>query len=322
VPNTTHRSEPGISMLGASGSGKTTFLGALHIALLRKREQDPDQQWLLWARDPASRQLLVDMDVMLNSEGRFPLTTETIESLDWILDGRTQRTEKAGRWGTPQQVEDRMEVTLKLTDPSGEYMRRAHMGQQVRQQLIEHVLKSSGILFMFDPVREHKWGDAYDTTFNVIMDLIAEASSDPDFDGRLRHHVAVCVTKLDEPRVYRTAESLHLLAQDPHHPYGFPTVHHTDARTLLQHLCKVGRNGAGAVLPQLLETYFHPERIAYYATSAVGFMIDKRSKKFNPHDTENFYRTASGDPAVRGPVNPINVVEPVLWLVKQTAQLA
>jgi energy-coupling factor transporter ATP-binding protein EcfA2 len=322
VPNTTIRSTPGISMLGATGSGKTTFLGALHIALLRKREQDPAQEWVLWARDEASRQLLVKMDVMLNSEGKFPMPTETIESLDWILDGRTRRTEKAGRWRAPQEFEDRLEVTLKLTDPSGEFMQSTYMAAPQRQQLVEHVINSRGILFMFDPVREHRWGDAYDTTFNVIMDLIAAASSDPGFDGRLPHHVAVCVTKLDEPRVFKTAESLHLLTQNPHHPYNFPTVHHTDARTLLQHLCKVGRNGAGAVLPQLLENYFHPERITYYATSAVGFMLDKRTRKFNPHDTENFYRTASRKAVVRGPVNPVNVVEPVLWLVNQTAQLA
>jgi hypothetical protein len=154
------------------------------------------------------------------------------------------------------------------------------------------------------------------------MDLIAEASGDPGFDGLLPHHVAVCVTKLDEPRVYRTAESLRLLTQDPHHPYGFPTVHHTDARTLLLNLCKVGRNGASAVLPQLLETYFHPERIAYFATSSVGFMVDKRTRVFSPHDTENIYRIASGSTVVRGPVNPVNVVEPVLWLVQQMAQAA
>jgi hypothetical protein len=67
-------------------------------------------------------------------------------------------------------------------------------------------------------------------------------------------------------------------------------------------------------VPRLLERYFYPERISYYVTSAVGFMVNKHTRRFDPRDTENVYRTASGAPLVRGPVHPINVVEPVLWI--------
>ena len=34
----TYRGEPGIAMLGATGSGKSTFLGALQIALLKQEQ--------------------------------------------------------------------------------------------------------------------------------------------------------------------------------------------------------------------------------------------------------------------------------------------
>jgi len=319
MPDRTSRAAQGIAMLGATGSGKSTFLGALPIALLRRAQQDPEQRWRLWSRDKASREALIDMDIALNSKGAFPFATQRIDNFDWILDGRLQRAERAGRLGGVRRFDERVEVTLRLTDPSGELYRPDQMGQQIRQELVEHVASSRGILYMFDPIREYLKGDAYENTANMLMEVNAEVADHPDFDGRLPHHVAVCVTKLDEPRVFRTAQSLRLLAPDPHHPLGFPLVHGSDARTLLQSLCKVGRSGAGEVLPQLLETYFHPERITYYATSAVGFMVNRHTRRFDGQDTENVYRVASGETLVRGPVNPVNVSEPVVWLVEQLA---
>jgi energy-coupling factor transporter ATP-binding protein EcfA2 len=325
------RSEPGIAMLGATGSGKSTFLGALQIALLKQH-----REWRIWCRDPASRRALVEMNIALTSEGRFPLTTMGIDIFDWILSGKLDhagpgsdsgsrtgprtgpRTGRAGRFNrTPP--DENVELALKLTDPTGELSRPDQAGLQPREQLVDHVAKSRGILYMFDPIREFNRGDAYDKTYSLLMDLIAAVAEDPDFDGRLPHHVAVCVTKLDDPRVFKTAESLGMLVWDEHDPLGFPRVHDSDARDLMHSLCKVSRNGTGEVVPQLLEQYFHPDRISYFVTSAVGFMLNKRTRVFDIQDTENVYRIESGESLVRGPVNPINVVEPMLWLVRQLA---
>jgi energy-coupling factor transporter ATP-binding protein EcfA2 len=309
----TYRSEPGIAMLGATGSGKSTFLGALQIALLKQHGD-----WRVWCRDPASRRALVEMNTALTSEGRFPLTTIGIDIFDWILSGTIERSERSGRFGNRSYAEN-VELALKLTDPTGELSRPDQAGLQPREELVEHVANSRGILYMFDPIREFSRGDAYDKTYSLLMDLIAAVADDPDFDGRLPHHVAVCVTKLDEPRVFKTAESLGMLVWDEHHPLGFPRVHESDARDLMHSLCKVSRNGTGEVVPQLLEQYFHPDRISYFVTSAVGFMLNQRTRVFDVQDTENVYRIESGESLVRGPVNPINVVEPILWLVRQMA---
>ena len=311
-----YRSEPGIAMLGATGSGKSTFLGALQIALLKQHGD-----WRIWCRDPASRRALVEMNTALTSEGRFPLTTMGIDIFDWILSGKMERAERSGRFGN-RSLEENVELSLKLTDPTGELSRPDQAGLQPREQLVEHVAKSRGILYMFDPIREFNRGDAYDKTYSLLMDLVAAVAEGPDFDGRLPHHVAVCVTKLDEPRVFKTAESLGMLVWDEHDPLGFPRVHDSDARTLMHSLCKVSRNGTGEVVPQLLEQYFHPERISYFVTSAVGFMINKRTRMFDVQDTENVYRIESGESLVRGPVNPVNVVEPILWLIRHTARSA
>jgi len=313
----TVRSEPGIAMLGATGSGKSTFLGALQIALLKQH-----REWRIWCRDPASRRALVEMNIALTSEGRFPLTTMGIDIFDWILSGKLEDSGSAsGRAGRFKRSspEENVELALKLTDPTGELSRPDQAGLQPREQLVDHVAKSRGILYMFDPIREFNRGDAYDKTYSLLMDLIAAVAEDPDFDGRLPHHVAVCVTKFDDPRVFKTADSLGMLVWDEHDPLGFPRVHDSDARDLMHSLCKVSRNGTGEVVPQLLEQYFHPDRISYFVTSAVGFMLNKRTRVFDVQDTENVYRIESGESLVRGPVNPINVVEPMLWLVRQMA---
>src|SRR6266567_2108868 len=101
-------------MLGATGSGKSTFLGALQIAFtLQARD------WRLWWRDAASREALIGMNTALVSEGKFPLPTSGIDTFDWILRREVERTERTG-WFRTQTFTESVEVTLKLADPSGE----------------------------------------------------------------------------------------------------------------------------------------------------------------------------------------------------------
>jgi energy-coupling factor transporter ATP-binding protein EcfA2 len=319
VPNQKDWGERGIAMLGTTGSGKTTFLCALERALI---EQEGD--WLLYCRDPASMKLLDEMSSALTSEGRFPLPSLSVDTMDWILSGQveqTQRTELPGRRLRSRTLErvvrERIEMTLKLTDATGELGKSEHIGLADRKKLVDHLAGSQGILYMFDPIREFRTGDAYQRTSSLLRELLGQASNEPGFDGRLPHHVAVCVTKLDEPRVFKTAQELRMLVSDDYNQWGFPRVHESDAQALLQSLCSVSRTGNGEGVPRLLEKCFHPERISYFATSAVGFMVNKRTNRFDIQDTENVYRTASGRSLVRGPVHPINVVEPVLRLVRQ-----
>ena len=77
-------------------------------------------------------------------------------------------------------------------------------------------------MFIFDPIREFAKGDAFDHTFGMVVQLARRLADSPDFDGRLPHYVAVCVTKFDEIRVFETAEKLDLLVTDPDDPYEFP----------------------------------------------------------------------------------------------------
>lgn len=320
MPYRKNWNESGITMLGTTGSGKSTFLCALEKALI---EQNSD--WMIFCRDPASMERLEEMSNALASEGRFPLPNNSVDVFDWILSGpfeRTERTEVTGKFGTKtteRVIRERVEITLNLTDASGELGRSDQIGLDERKKLIEHLAKSRGILYMFDPIREFNKGDTFQRTSSLLRELMGNLSNEPDFDGRLPHHLAVCVTKLDEPRVFKTAQELRMLVRDDNSQWGFPRVDESDAKDLLHRLCQVGRNGNGEAVPPLLERYFHADRITYYVTSAVGFMLNKRTHRFDVDDTENVYRTASKRDLVRGPVHPINVVEPVLWLARQLA---
>jgi energy-coupling factor transporter ATP-binding protein EcfA2 len=303
--------ESGVSMLGPTESGKSTFLAALKKALL---EQDED--WVLFTRDAASQRQLDEMSDALISEGGFPLPSKSVETIRWILGGTVERTERKGRFGAETTVKDRAEITLRLTDAPGELGRSDQIGLTLRNDLIEQLADSRGILYMFDPIREFTHGDSFQKTNSLLSELMGVASQDPAFLGRLPHHVAVCVTKLDDPRIFKTAQDLGILIRDDN-KWGFPRVHEADAQTLFNALGVISKSGNGDALSKLLERHFYPERISYYATSAVGFMVNKRTRRFDPRDTENVYQTASGEALIRGPVHPINVVEPILWIVRR-----
>ncbi len=310
--------EAGIAMLGPTESGKSTFLCALKKALL---EQDED--WMLFTRDAASQRLLDEMSSALISEGGFPLPTSAVNPIRWILGGTVERTVPTGkRFNQVTTVKDRVEITLRLTDAPGGLAQADQIGLTDRNELIQQLADSRGILYMFDPIREFTHGDAFQRADSLLSELMGVVSQQPDFDGKLPHHLAVCVTKLDDPRVFQTARELGMLIPDGNSRWGFPRVHETDARALFHALGEISRSGNGEAVPRLLERYFRPERINYYVTSAVGFMVNKRTRRFDPRDTENVYRTASGAPLVRGPVHPINVVEPVLWIVRQLTPAA
>ena len=186
---------------------------------------------MLFTRDPASQRRLEEMSSALISEGGFPLPTRTVDTIQWILAGPVERKErKGGRFSQVTTIKDRVEITLRLTDAPGGLGRADRIGLTERNELIKQLADSRGILYMFDPIREHTHGDAFQRTESLLGELFGVLSEEPDFDGKLPHHLAVCVTKLDDPRVFKTAQDLDLLIPDHNSKWGFPRVHEADSR--------------------------------------------------------------------------------------------
>lgn len=296
-------------MWGAPGTGKTTFLGSLDIALNRR-----DYGLTMTGANPASVELLIEMTEIINDRHEFPPATQSIDTFKWNL--YTVR---------PRSSTQPPRITLKLTDPSGELMKSAQRTNPNRKKLIDEIVDSDGILFMFDPISEFERGDAFSTTNGLLKELMGAYDSNDQitFNGTLPHYVAVCITKFDEPRVLETARALDILRRDPKDPHGTPWVHNHDARKLFNSLAQVSASGDGEMTLNLLNTHFDPQRIEYFVTSAVGFYVDPRTRKFDFDNPQNLVKDRAGNAKsarIRGPVRPINIVEPVLWLSERVSQ--
>ncbi|OLT36889.1 hypothetical protein BJF79_30520 [Actinomadura sp. CNU-125] len=206
-----------IAMWGATGSGKTTFLAALDVAL----NLADDVDWRVIGANEASTDVLVDLSGTLTNKSVFPDRTEGLEQYQWRLIGETVHRE--GRPWNRRTVRRAHTIGLDIHDAAGEWFSNDFMGD--REPMLESLAKSRGLVYLFDPIREFKVGDAY-KSFDGMLARLAERilnAEDAPADGRLPHHVAVCTTKFDEVRVLQTAEHLGLLDYDADE-YGFPRV--------------------------------------------------------------------------------------------------
>ncbi|MEV5501374.1 hypothetical protein AB0M50_38865 [Nonomuraea fuscirosea] len=288
-----------ITVWGAPGSGKTTFLAALNVAMARS-----ELDWALVAKDEKSGTWLTAMtDQLVKRE--FPQPTTTVEKLQYLLIGPS-RTRRKGLFRRTT-IAEQTRVDLSLIDmPGGTFGDRSPGST-------EALTSSNGLLFLFDPIREVTSGDSFHYFHGVITDLAHQAmASDPS--GRLPHRLAVCITKFDDARVLNSAERLGLVTTDPSDLYNRPVV--DNARELFAHLCEVSASGNGGMLLSMIDRFFHPQRVRFFATSTVGFHIGSGQTTFDPEDFQNIVPTEHGD-RIRGAVQPINVLEPILWLVDE-----
>jgi energy-coupling factor transporter ATP-binding protein EcfA2 len=314
-----------IAMWGPPSSGKTTFLAALSIALQRRK-----YGLRLRGADEASELALINMMKELTRHQEFPDATEGIETYNWVLEGSfsAKRTPMFRRAGSADQVS----VGLNLVDATGELTDPERVGFSERQELIEGIARSSGIVYIFDPIREFDKGDAFDHTYGMLIQLARYQAAQPGWMGaRLPHYVAVCVTKFDEVPVYEAARRLNMIVPDPDDQYSFPRVRDDEARELFLRLCEASGSGNADMVINSLEQYFLPDRIKYFVTSAVGFYLDPRKRFFDEDDWQNVLpversvNSASkphkkGKPVkIRGGIYPINIVEPISWLCQSIA---
>jgi len=307
--------EGAITMWGPPGSGKTTFLAALDVALIRQ-----DRGWRLAGRDAASEEALIRYTANLSQGKRFPSATLSVEQHSWQLSGPIGA--KPGRHlSLRRQAPDReVKIDLELVDTPGELAGPREYGKS--DALIDAMERSAGIVFFFDPIREFDLGDSFDHVFGVLTRL-SRRVQDRMAEGRLPHRVAVCITKFDDLQVFESARRLDLLAVSDD-PEELPRVPDEDARAFFDSLCQVSDSGNAGLVLKVFEQYFHPERVRYFATSAIGFYVDPRIRRFDPDDPQNILPgdelSGARESRIRGAIYPINVVEPLLWLATSVAE--
>jgi hypothetical protein len=309
----------GITLLGGPQTGKTTFLAALQIALLRREPPN----WSLHGENPGSTRAMVKfMDDMTRRHAFPAATVAQMESYKWSLTGNERRTWHLGRRGV-QRGNRTTKIGLNLVDGPGAAADGTRIYEQsVAQQLIASMNESMGIMVFFDPLTEVERGQSFQHLYGALKVLQAQVGSEgkPLYpDGKLPHYVAVCITKFDSIPVYRSAQTLKLIRQDPDGQQ-FPHVPEMYAEEFLKNLIKMSRSDDSSLIVPVLKQTFYSDRIKFFVTSSIGFYVDRPAGRFDPEDYQNH---VPGKPdRIRGGIYPINVVEPVLWLGQKALKAA
>ena len=296
-----------VALWGPAQSGKTTYLAALSIAV-----PHASPRLTLSGADEESTRCLSEVADPVADSRCFPAGTQRISTLNLFLagDGLASPGDPAAR--LPGSLE------LSVIDPSGELLRADRPDYSATGELVEHLRLSDGIVFFFDPVREcyvSDWAKHFRTAVRRLEhERAASGGSFP-----LPHRVSVCVAKLDHPLVFSAARDGGFLVTDTRDPRTLPRIADDRARDFFDLISRKS-NPDGGALREMIEGHFRPGRIRYFAVSSAGFHLDE-SMLFDADDYYNVSE-ASRNPRLRGPVHPVNVTGPLLWLVAPETYVA
>jgi hypothetical protein len=291
-----------IVLWGAPGTGKTAYLAALGPAL-----SSAVPRWTLRCSNEESTYTMIRLQQELLSQGRFPAPTEEPRWLE-IEIARPAHGGRSSHSRTPEQPAVR--IRLSILDPPGRGF--TPDSAYAEGHIIDELAAADGIMFFFDPVREHELSDSYEYFFAMIAKLmhVRGERSPGSAEPRLPHRIAVCSTKLDERRVYSTASTLGCLTQDHS---GMPTVAADRSEEFFETLCRT-TGGTAMYLRNAIQTNFQERRTQYFAISSAGFYLDD-SLNFNADDPMNVIEVATGDVRLRRKyIVPVNLLAPLIWL--------
>ncbi|WP_033345082.1 hypothetical protein [Catenuloplanes japonicus] len=303
-------------LCGAAGGGKTTFLASLSIAV--GAADGPMGRWRITPADEASLQFLVDREQELVAGRRFPGATQANTSYRWQIDGDPPAERRRGLFPRARAREG-TSFTVDVEDrPGGDFLLDAANAIPISEEGLNRLADADALVFLFDPLREI--GRTEDTNSNwlYLSKLIQtlkmrrlRSSSLPG--GRLPHHVAVCVTKFDDPAVFLPAWDARLIdiGED-----GVPRVPPGRAQEYFTWICAwISRQSVDFSTEQfrnLLRGSFADDRVHYFGTSSVGFWTGPDGR-FRLDDFQNFERV-NNEWRLRGQVRPVNVLEPLVGI--------
>lgn len=305
-------------LCGAAGGGKTTYLAALSLAVQSAEDLG---NWSMVAADEVSRDFLVERQEELITGRSFPQPTLQVDQLSWQVWGepaQSHRHRRIPRWrGRSEQVS----FTLDVEDVPGEiFLLGRRGGIPMTPESLDRLVESDALIFLFDPIREltrddddkneSNWAYFHNLLETVKMRLAQQGRL---HRGRLPQHVGMCVTKFDEPSIFTRAFERHLIDVDAG---GQPQVPPERAEDFFGWICswidEARSDGSSAQLRAQVQASFMPGRVHYFATSAIGFWTAPHGR-FDPNDFQNL-DIVDGAARLRGPVRPVNVLEPLVEL--------
>jgi hypothetical protein len=314
-----------IGLWGSPQSGKTTYLAALRHAT--GAGDTGCGSWNIYPRNDASRDLLVRFTHTLVHERRFPEATSlgVTVPLEWLFVGDIARS-KFDRRRLLRRGRLESRFVLDLIDVTGGAFAhdpdKAGVAPHVATAALDHLTDARGLIYLFDPIGEKENRDSFTYMNRTIAELLQRSAASTRAGLHLPHYVSVCVSKFDHPEIFQQARRLGLVNYGHD---GMPRVRDEHAEQFFDALCEgdfwhehdeQGQASAQFVRDQL-KTVFDPSRIRYFVTSSIGFWRppgwDPSASRFNPDDFAN-YLIKDGQPSIKGAINPINVLEPLINL--------
>ncbi|MEV4154890.1 hypothetical protein AB0J48_17885 [Nocardia salmonicida] len=339
-----------IGLWGPPGSGKTTYLAALKLAAM---QTNLPGNWKMSGTNGASSEFLREATELLTKKSKFPPATLLSQNfLFQFIGERTVIPERParrflGRQATPEApIMERDAFDLDVLDVPGKFFgteaeSRTHQGDRPiaaelsmdgdepprasgsddafrgaqpplssEDELLDHLQDCQGIVFLFDPVRDATDGDAFDYFHPILEKLTARMMQYDNAGARLPHRIAVCVTKFDDEEVFRVARNRGYAVPGVERPY-FPSVDNDRAKDFFMRLCQDAFTYSDLVYRGLTQ-YFYESRIEFFVTSSIGFYAP--TGRFVLGDFANTVRADTGEMRIRGRVQPINVLEPLVWM--------
>jgi hypothetical protein len=298
------RALPALSfgLCGASGSGKTTFLTSLSLAVAAAQKQGLGD-WSMVGAGPEATRFIEDGERDLVEHRRFPPATATPVTLRWHLWGPDVPTLFGSK---------KINFTLDVDDVPGVNF----LPDAISDEMVARLAYADAMVFIVDPVLERRRTDSEQSNWSYIRSLINRmAEQHPGLlqKGKLRHHVAVCLSKFDDPQIFRAAFEEGLVDVMPGEQ---PVVPADRAGEYFAWICRwieeSREAGSTQLLRDALEGRFVRDRVRYFATSSVGFWR-RVGQDFDIRDYLNI-ETVDGKHRLRGPVRPVNVLEPFIDL--------
>jgi hypothetical protein len=301
------------------------------------------EQWTTWRGD---RWRLVpdnDITVAYVEQAAGPLFAEEADfssgTLQEIGTTLSFRLEKEPRKKLLRPRAPIAQIFVKLEDWKGSKFRI----DSVHPGAARYLADSDALLYFFDPtydrrdpsdpLSKYKSFDYFDAIALELRRVAAMRRS--IYEGCLPQHIAVCVPKLDEQRVFDTARRYGCLEFDPERsadgprPWVPPRYARRFFEALTYDLAAEMGTPAPDYLREQVGRIFHPERISYHALSSIGFysrggqlnfndVCNREDRQEGPRSANKAAEDGSPPPSqVRGPINPVHALDPLITLVER-----
>ncbi|MDL5158991.1 hypothetical protein [Actinomycetospora termitidis] len=277
--------QPTTTLWGGTSSGKSTFLWTLPLAAY-------EAGWMVIPVDDESRRFLDNANQSILRDQVLPTATRARRDIHWKLRRPGTRFRRTRT------------IDVRMTDrPGSEF-------QNPEPDLIEMLAGSDALVYLFDAQREFVHQDAVAFFGATMTALLSRMQHDLHPDGRLPHHLAVCVAKLDNVPMVHDARRGLWLTQDARPPFA-PRVADVHARDFFEWLCRDRRARAASAIRNQILANFSPSRTHFYVTSAVGFHAPDGAVDLD--DPDNL-QVRGGQYVLRSTPRPVNVLEPLVDL--------